>query len=79
MSHIMDCCEPMIWEVLPFSSGLLGKDSQKPAEPTVRGGLIAGVQISAQAHVWGSVVTLGAGGPYLAPLPIKTCLGNQFI
>lgn len=76
VSHIMDCWEPIIWEVLPFSSlcffpGLLGNDSQKPAEPIMRGGLIAGVQISARAHTWGSVVTLGAGGPSLAPLPLK--------
>lgn len=76
MSHIMGRWEPILWEVLPVSSlcffpGLLGNDSQKPAEAIMTGGLIAGVQISAQAHTWGSAVTLGAGGSYLAPLPLK--------
>lgn len=58
VSHIMDCWEPIIWEVLPFLSlcffsGLLGKDSEKPAEPIMRGGQFTRVQISAWAHTRG--------------------------
>lgn len=64
-----------------FFPGLLSSDSQKPAEPIVRGageGEIAGVQISAWAvcRLWGDP---GSRWDLFGTPPIETCLRNPFI
>lgn len=56
-----------------FFPGLLSSDSQKPAEPIVRGQArekLPECRFLLGPYV-GSGVTPGAGGTYLAPLPLK--------